>query len=127
MRPALDEGSAPVEFVLVGALLTALVLGVLQVGVAMLVRNTALDAAAEGARWAAVDGNTGADGVQRTRQVLTASLGPAYARSVRAAAIEWQGRPAAVVTVVTPLPVLGLLGPAGVLEVSGHAMLEPAP
>jgi Flp pilus assembly protein TadG len=127
MRPALDEGSAAVEFVLVGALLTALVLSVLQVGAVLLVRNTALDAAAEGARWAAVDGNTDADGVGRAKQVLTASLGPEYARDVRAGRAAWQGRPAAVVTVRTTLPVFGLLGPTGALEVSGHAALEPAP
>ncbi|BDZ44332.1 TadE/TadG family type IV pilus assembly protein [Naasia aerilata] len=49
MRPgAHDEGSAPVEFVLVGALLTLLVLSVLQLGLALHVRNTVTDAAAEG-------------------------------------------------------------------------------
>lgn len=127
MRPALDEGSAAVEFVLVGVLLTALLFSVLQVGAVLLVRNTALDAAAEGARWAAVDGNTDADGVGRARQVLTASLGTGYARDVRAGRAVWQGREATVVTVRTPLPVFGLLGPSDGLEVSGHAALEPRP
>jgi hypothetical protein len=31
------------------------------------------------------------------------------------------------VTVRTPLPVLGLIGPPRALEVSGHAVLEPTP
>ena len=57
-----EQGSAPAEFVLVSILLLTLVLGVLQVGAILLVRNTALDAAAEGARWAAIAGNSGADG-----------------------------------------------------------------
>lgn len=126
IRPA-EEGSAAAEFVLVSVLLVTLVLAVLQVGAAMLVRNTALDAAAEGARWAAVAGNTDADGVERARQVLTRSLGPAYADGVQARRTAWQGQPATEVSARIPLPVLGLLGPAGVLEVQGHAAVEPEP
>jgi Flp pilus assembly protein TadG len=127
MTPPHDHGSAPVEFVLVGMLLVVLVLSVLQVGAVLFVRNTALDAAAEGARWAALAGNTGSDGAARARQVLTVSLGPAYARDVRAGITRWQGGPATVVTVRAPLPVLGLIGPAGALEATGHAALEPVP
>ncbi len=40
-----DRGSAPVEFVLVGLLLTFLTLAVLQLALALHIRNTALDAA----------------------------------------------------------------------------------
>ncbi|HEY8319941.1 MAG TPA: TadE/TadG family type IV pilus assembly protein [Amnibacterium sp.] len=126
MTPFGERGSAPVEFVLVGVLLVALVIGVLQVAAVLFVRNTALDAAAEGARWAAIDGAPAA-GVARTRQVLTTALGPGYARDVVGGTSAEAGIPVAVVTVRTPLPVLGLLGPAAALEVSGHAALEPAP
>ncbi|MGN6743073.1 MAG: TadE/TadG family type IV pilus assembly protein [Amnibacterium sp.] len=126
MSPLAERGSAPVEFVLVGVLLVALVLGVLQVGAVLYVRNTALDAAAEGARWAAIEGEPGA-GAARTRQVLTVALGPDYARDVVAGTAGEGGAPVAVVTVRAPLPVLGLLGPAGALEVSGHAAIEPGP
>lgn len=122
-----EEGSAPAEFVLVSLLLLALVLGVLEVGAVLLVRNTALDAAAEGARWAAVAGNTDEDGADRARRVLTDSLGPAYAHAVAAGRTVWHDQPAAVVTATIPLPVLGLVGPPGVLAVTGHAALEPAP
>lgn len=49
-----DRGSAPVEFVLVGALLTLLTVSVLQFALALHVRSTLIDAAAEGARHAAL-------------------------------------------------------------------------
>ena len=127
MTPDGERGSAPAEFVLVALLLVVLVLGVLQLGAVLLVRNTALDAAAEGARWAAVAGNTDADGVARARLVLTRSLGPAYARSVHAGSSSWHDQPVAVVEARIPLPVIGLIGPPAAIEVSGHAALEPEP
>jgi Flp pilus assembly protein TadG len=122
-----ERGSAPAEFVLVSLLLLALTFGVLQVGVVFYVRNTALDAAAEGARWAAFAGNTPADGVARARQVLAASLGSRYARDIRAERVQQRGVPVSRVTVVTPLPVIGMFGPPAGLRVDGHAVLEPAP
>jgi Flp pilus assembly protein TadG len=128
--PALREaerGSAAAEFVLCTVLLLALVLGVLQLGAVLLVRGTALDAVAEGARWAAVVGNTDADGVERARQVLTEALGPGYATGVTAARTTWHDQPATEVRARIPLPVLGLAGPPAAIEVTGHAALEPEP
>lgn len=127
MNRAGERGSAPAEFVLVALLLVALTLGVVQLGAVLLVRNTALDAAAEGARWAALAGNGPADGVARTRQVLTSSLGSGYATSIAAGDGTWHGQAVAAVTVSTPLPVIGLFGPPAGLRVTGHAALEPAP
>ncbi|WP_414172598.1 TadE/TadG family type IV pilus assembly protein [Clavibacter tessellarius] len=43
-----DRGSAPAEFVMVGALLVVLALSVVQLALALHVRTTVLDAAAEG-------------------------------------------------------------------------------
>jgi Flp pilus assembly protein TadG len=122
-----DRGSAPAEFVLCAVLLLVLVLGVLQVGAVLLVRNTALSAVAEGARWSAVVGNSDADGVARARQVLTQSLGPAYATAITATRTTWAQQPATAVTARIPLPVLGLVGPPAASEVTGHAALEPEP
>ena len=121
-----ERGSAPVEFLLACVVLLVLVLGVLQVGAVLLVRNTALDAAAEGARWAAVEGNTEADGVERARQILTTSLGPAYGAAISAGRTTFAEQPAVAVTARIPLPVIGLIGPSGAIEVTGHAALEPA-
>ncbi len=57
-----DEGSAVVEFILVGTLLLFLFLGILQVGLILHIRNTLAADAAEGARHAANLGVAAADG-----------------------------------------------------------------
>ncbi|MEZ5190556.1 MAG: TadE/TadG family type IV pilus assembly protein [Schumannella sp.] len=119
-----ERGSAVAEFVLVGALLTALTLAVLQLGLALHVRNTVLDAAAEGARFAALADNTPADGVARCRELIAAAIGDGYADDVGVSLGDWRGHPAVTITVRTTLPVIGLLGVAEALEVSGHAAIE---
>jgi Flp pilus assembly protein TadG len=124
VSPGDDRGSAVTEFVLVGALLTVLTLAVLQLGLALHVRNTVLDAAAEGARFAALAENTPADGVARCRALITAAIGAGYADDVRTSPGTWRGHPAVTVTVRTTLPVIGLIGIGGALEVSGHAAVE---
>jgi hypothetical protein len=113
--------------VLIGALLTVLTLSVIQLGLALLVRNTVLDAASEGARFAALADNTASDGVQRTRDLITTALGPGYARDVSASVGSYLGHPAAIVTVVAPLPLIGLVGTDHGLEVRGHAAIETLP
>src|ERR1700710_3104209 len=105
-----DEGSATVEFVLVGVLLTVLTLSVLQLGLDLLIRNTVLDAAAEGARYGALADNTVGDGVGRTRELITTAIGPAYAKDITVDLGTYDGHPADIVTVTTPLPILGLFG-----------------
>jgi Flp pilus assembly protein TadG len=119
-----DDGSAAVEFVLVGVLLTALTLGVVQLAFALHVRNTLLDAAAEGARFAALAGNTPEDGADRTRQLITSAVGPDYAGGVAAGYTEYSGVDATRVTVTAPLPLVGPFGPPRSLEVTGHAAAE---
>jgi Flp pilus assembly protein TadG len=119
-----EDGSAVVEFTLVGVLLTILTLAVIQLGLALHVRNTVHDAAAEGARFAALADNAPADGVVRARQLITEAIGADYAGDVRVGTGEWMGHPAVIVTVRTTLPVVGLLGVGGGLEVSGHAAVE---
>ena len=119
-----DEGSAAAEFVMVGALLTVMTLSVLQLGLALHVRNTVLDAAAEGARFGALADNTLEDGVTRTTDLITTALGPGYAADVSANYGTYLGHPASIVTVRTPLPLIGLVGIDDGLEVSGHAAVE---
>jgi Flp pilus assembly protein TadG len=122
--PAYERGSAPAEFVMVGALLTLLTLTVIQLALVMHIRNTVLDAAAEGARFAALADNTLDDGATRTRELITTAIGRSYAGDVTIAPGHYLEHPAAVVTVRTPLPLLGLIGIDGGLEVTGHAALE---
>lgn len=119
-----ERGSAAAEFVLVGTLLTVTTLSVLQLGLALFVRNTVLDAASEGARFGALVGNTPSDGAQRAADLITTALGPGYASDVSGAVGEFLGAPSAVVTVRAPLPLIGLIGLDGGIEVSGHAALE---
>lgn len=110
---------------MVGALLTALALAVVQLALALHVRNTLVDAAAEGARYASLADATPADGVLRTRELVAAALGEGYPIEVAAGAVEFHGHPAVEITVSAVLPIAGLLGPPSALEVSGHAALEP--
>lgn len=119
-----ESGSAVVEFVFVGILLTFVTLGVLQLGLALHVQNTLQDAASEGARWGALIDSTPAEGVQRTKQLITTAVGEQYAQDVSVSSQQWMGAPATVITVKAPLPMIGLWGPATSMEVSGHAATE---
>jgi Flp pilus assembly protein TadG len=119
-----DDGSAVVEFALVGAILTILTVSVLQLALALHVRNTVLDAASEGARFAALADNSPADGIERCRALIAAAIGEGYADDVTAASGTWMGHPAVTITVRTTLPIIGLLGIGGAVEVSGHAAVE---
>ncbi|GIG28265.1 hypothetical protein Cma02nite_08650 [Cellulomonas marina] len=112
---------------LAAALLAVLVAGVLQLALALHVRTVLADSAAEGARYAAVGGRTPADGVARTRALVVAALDEAYARDVTAGPERLDGLDVVAVHVSAPLPVLGLLGPAGRVEVVGHALAEDGP
>lgn len=109
---------------MVSALLTVLVLSVLQLGLALHVRNTVLDAASEGARFGALADNDLSDGIARTRDLITTALGPGYAGDVTASYGSYLGHPAAIVTVHAPLPLIGLIGLDEGLEVDGHAAVE---
>lgn len=123
-RLADEAGSAVAEFVMVSALLTVLTLSVIQLGLAMFIRNTVVDAAAEGARFGALADNSLPDGVARASDLIATALGPGYARDVTAATGSYLGHPAVIVTVRAPLPLIGLVGIEGGLEVSGHAPIE---
>jgi len=119
-----ERGSVVAEFVMVAALLTALTLAVLQLALALHIRNTVLDAAAEGARYAALADSGLDEGAQRSRDLITAVLGPAYATDVSAGYAPVAGQPGVRVRVVAPLPLFGLLGLDRGLEVEGHAVVE---
>ena len=118
-----DRGSSPVEFVLVGTLLTVVTLAVVQLGLAVYVRNVVHDAAVEGAYHGALADTSLADGAARTERLIHAAVNGLDA-SVSARDTTALGVPAIEVTVVATLPLIGLLGlPAG-MEVSAHAPRE---
>lgn len=120
-----DAGSAVVEFVLVTAVLFALVIGIAQVGLAIHVRNTLAACAAEGARLAANADAIPADGVRRTQELAAASLAPGLVDSVQARVVVDGGVPLVEVQVHATLPLVGLAGPARGLRVVAHAVAEP--
>lgn len=115
------------DFVLVMVLLVPLVLGVLQVGLVLHVRNTLTSAASEGARVAGTYDRGPADGAERTRELITTGLSPDYAQNVMAAQTDVGGYPGVMVVVRASVPALGLFGPTVDLEVSGHAVEETPP
>ncbi|WP_309129081.1 TadE/TadG family type IV pilus assembly protein [Microbacterium sp.] len=119
-----ERGSSPVEFVLVGALLTALTLAVLQLAFAMYVRNVVHDAAVEGAHYAALADTTPAEGRHRTQAVITRAIGADYAEDVAIGEDSSLGHRTMLVRVRTTLPVIGLIGVPYGLEVEARAPVE---
>lgn len=122
-----DRGSAPAEFVMVGALLTVLVLSIIQLGITLHLRNIVLDAATQGAQFAALADNDLADGAGRSKEVISVALGPEFADDIDARYGSYLGRRSAIVTVTAPLPLIGLVGIDRGLEVSAHAAVEMLP
>ena len=126
-RTRAEGGAAVVDFVLVLVVLVPLVLGVLQVSLVLLVRNTLTAVASDGARYAATVGRGPADGVARTREQIAGALAARFAEDVDARVVSIDGAPTVVVTVRASVPALGLGGPGVDLEVDGHAVQEVQP
>jgi Flp pilus assembly protein TadG len=118
-----ESGSAIVEFLLVSVLLVALTAGIVQLALALHVRNTLADAAAEGARQASLVGQTDQDGVRRTRDLINVAVGMGEVDVVARREV-WQGSPTVTVTITAPLPLLGFFGPPNALRVVGRAPVE---
>ena len=77
-----ERGSAVADFVLVLVVLVPLFLGILQVGLVLLVRNTLASAASEGARYAATRDRGPEDGRARTRSQITGAVSGRFARDI---------------------------------------------
>lgn len=122
-----DRGAAVVDFVLVLVVLVPMVLGLLQLSLVLLVRNTLTAAASDGARYAATLGRGPADGEARARDQITGALAGRFAQDVDARVVLVEGTPTVVVTVRASVPALGLGGPGIDLEVDGHAVQEVRP
>jgi Flp pilus assembly protein TadG len=119
-----DRGSAIVEFTLVGVLLTVLFLALLQLGLALHVRNTLVASAAEGARYAANADRDPVQGAAVTRRLIRESLADSFADGVTSGFETVDGMQTVYVQVDATLPVLGLLGPPRAIRVRGHALEE---
>ncbi|MDQ1669982.1 MAG: hypothetical protein QOE40_2043 [Actinomycetota bacterium] len=119
-----DEGAAIVDFTLVGILLTFLFLALLQLGLALHVRNTLAASAAEGARYAANAVREPGDGAAVTRRLIEDSLADSFADDVTSGTETVNGVLTVYVQIDARLPLIGLLGPPRSISVRGHAVEE---
>jgi Flp pilus assembly protein TadG len=123
-----DVGSAAVDFVLVGVLVTLLFLGVVQLGVDYHVRNVVAACVAEGARYAAnADVADPAAGADRANELIRESLGPSFAHVAPADHPDTLGgEPVITLTADIRLPLVAWFLPVGpTVHVTGHALQEP--
>lgn len=127
MRDRREAGSAVVEFTLVTLILVPLVLGLIQLGITLHVRNTLAAAASEGARQAAREGATLDDGAQVTRDRVAATIADGYLTDVTAQLSTVEGATGVQVRARAGVPAFGLFGPAITLEVTGRAVREEIP
>ena len=112
---------------LVSLVLVPLVLGVLQVGLVLYVRNTLTAAAAEGARYAATLDRGPSAGVARAQEQIRGALADRFASAASADERLVAGVRVVEVRVHAEVPPLGIWGPSIALDVAGHAVEEPQP
>jgi hypothetical protein len=109
---------------MVSALVSLLALAVVQVGMALYVRNVLIACASEGARLAARADAQPGDGVDRTRKLISASISERFARHVAVEEHRVDGIRVVAVHVVAPMPVVGMLGIDDGFDVVGRAFVE---
>lgn len=119
-----ERGSAVVDFVLVGALLTMFFLAIIQLALVLHVRNTLIDAAASGARYGTLADRGAADARQRTEELIGTALNESFAQDIETREVTFEGLLTLEVRVRAPMPMVGLIGPRDLLEVKGHAAIN---
>ncbi|MEY4319286.1 MAG: hypothetical protein RL378_390 [Actinomycetota bacterium] len=124
MTRELERGSAPVEFVMVGVLLVAVALTVLQIAFVAHVRAVAIDSAIAGAAHAALADTADSEGVVRATELVTNGVAASLVRSVFIASGEVAGKPIASVTIRLGVPIIGPWLPVAETEVTGRAFRE---
>lgn len=123
MTDRAESGSAVIDAVLVVPMLMLVAASVLQVALALHVRSALTAAAGEAARAAALAGAAPSAASGRVQTLLVGTMAGAAVRSVRQEAGVEGGLPVVTVRIEATLPLLGLLGPTG-LVVDGHALRE---
>jgi len=131
-RPAVhrEEGAAVVEFTLVSVLLVFLFLLIMQIGLVLHARNVLVSAAQDGARFAANADRSPQDGVARTSESISETLGAELAARMVVTALPASaadGLPVVGIRISGPLPFV--FAPAGPLRITveGHALEEGVP
>jgi hypothetical protein len=111
----------------VAGLVSLLFAGLLQLGLALHVRNTLIDSVSEGARFGALADRSPADGAARARSLISGSLPDSYADDVTAVYRSTDGLETVEVTARVPVPVVALLGADATMTVRGHGAVEVLP
>jgi Flp pilus assembly protein TadG len=119
-----QRGSAAVEFVGVGVLVTACALGILQVGVVSHISAVLTDSAIAGAAYAALADSSIAAGIERTQELASAGIASGFVDEVSATRTIIGGKPAVTVTVRFRAPTFGPWFPAINSSVTGRAFAE---
>jgi Flp pilus assembly protein TadG len=120
-----ERGSAVVDFIMVGGLLTMFFLAIIQLTLVLHVRNTLIDAAASGARYGTLADRGALDAEERAAMLIGTSLNADFAQDISTTEMTFQGLRTLEVTIKAPMPVIGLIGPRDLLEVKGHAAIQP--
>jgi Flp pilus assembly protein TadG len=123
-----EGGSAPVEFVLVGSMVTLLFLAVVQVAIDYHVRNVLAASVADGARYGAnADIASAAAGAQAANREIISALGQSFAQAQPGKNQQSvDGADVVTVTVRARLPLIAWFLHSGpVVHATGHALLEP--
>lgn len=118
-----DDGSAVAEFALITPLLLFVVLGILQVTLALFVRTSLIAAAEEGARGAALAGSDLEFGQQRAAQLARSSVAGVGVSDITARLIAIDGAPAVEMVITAELPLIGFFGPLP-MQITGRAIVE---
>jgi hypothetical protein len=100
-------------------------LAVIQLALVLHIRNTLIDAAASGARYGTLADRESVDAEERTRSLIGSALSAGFPAEVSTSEVNVQGLRTLEVTVRAPMPVIGLIGPRDMLEVKGHAAVQP--
>ncbi len=113
-----------VEFVLLAAPAILLSLTVISVLLSGFSRSLLLDAAVEGARFAALADQTSATGCARSRELLAHTFGPEWSTTVLCSRLDSEGISTERVQASLRIPTLGFLAPGLALNEVSHAQRE---
>ncbi|WGH90952.1 pilus assembly protein [Auritidibacter ignavus] len=119
-----ERGSAVAESTMIIAVIAVLMVSIMQLAVIIHTRNTMIDAASAGARYAGLADKSVSDGVERAETLLTESIPGASQAQVSAQVSAVPGGDGAeliTITVEHGIPMVGFVAAPVTWEVSGHA------
>lgn len=122
LRVTCERGSAVAEFVFISTFLVVIALSLIQLTLALHVKNSLIDAAASGAHYGALSNRSPSDAVDRTRTLISETLNSGFARDITWRTSSIGDGQLVTVTVRTKVPLVGLLPNGWDLNVSASAV-----